>query len=152
MFQIASGMEEIHKVGIIHSDLSSLNILLTKTFDIKISDFGFSIINKEVEGGNGALTWRAPETILKRSKTKQTVSCTNKIDIWSFGIIVWELFHVPDLPYGMALEDDIRKSILNADLPIIKCEEKYSKLIRSCLSQNPADRPSFTEIIQKHNR
>ncbi|NWH74494.1 M3K13 kinase, partial [Psilopogon haemacephalus] len=84
---IASGMNYLHLHKIIHRDLKSPNVLVTHTDAVKISDFGTS---KELSDKStkmsfaGTVAWMAPEVI-------RNEPVSEKVDIWSFGVVLWEL-------------------------------------------------------------
>jgi hypothetical protein len=87
MFQIGEGMKYLYSLGIIHRDLKPDNIMLNSHNEIKIVDFGMSkIVGKDnkVGGKLGTLAYIAPEVIQGRPYNKE-------IDIWSLGIILYNL-------------------------------------------------------------
>jgi len=97
--QIARGMKFLSSKGIIHGDLAARNVLLTNDdLTAKISDFGLShrLLSSD---GDATLRerqlperWMAPEVL---DKGRVDAMC----DIWSFGILLWELFSLGDIPY-----------------------------------------------------
>lgn len=100
--EIISAMAHTHKKEIVHRDLKSSNILLDEEWHVKVADFGLSKrIIKEERNDNespvGTPNWMAPELYRYRSKN------TKETDIWSFGLIVWEILfeRVPFKDYNM---------------------------------------------------
>ena len=88
------GVEYIHSKGIIHRDLKPLNILITESWDVKISDFGQSNvqtthINKDYNLTKHVATryYRAPELFLNYSS-----NYTAAVDMWAVGCTIAELF------------------------------------------------------------
>lgn len=87
--QIASGMAYLHDCSIIHRDLKSPNVLLSYGKLLKICDFDTS---RQMNAGQnrrqmslaGTVSWMAPEMI-------RNEQCSEKIDVWSYGVILWEL-------------------------------------------------------------
>ena len=84
---------------IVHGDLAARNILLTRDRTIaKVSDFGlssylYSSVEELSEASSGMpVRWMAPEVITRRQ-------ITNKSDVWSFGVLMWEIFSLGAVPY-----------------------------------------------------
>jgi serine/threonine protein kinase len=136
---IVLGMRYVHSHGIIHRDLKPGNILLDGNWRGKIADFGVSR-SDTAEGPPtpDALTWRyaAPEQL------QRAVPCTTKVDVFSFGSVLYELLvGVPAF----------RVSPLGEDLPSVpaKIGKLMQDLIHRCWSKNPRDRPSFGAILNR---
>eukprot|EP00111_Clytia_hemisphaerica_P014486 TCONS_00042650-protein len=92
--QIAEGMSYLHSNRIIHRDLKSPNILISNKNNLKISDFGTWKQMSEKSAKMtfaGTVAWMAPEVI-------RNDPCSEKVDIWSYGILIWELL-TNEIPY-----------------------------------------------------
>lgn len=84
---IARGMQYLHSQGILHRDLKSENLLLGEDMSVKVADFGISCLESQcgsAKGFTGTYRWMAPEMIKEKHHTK-------KVDVYSFGIVLWEL-------------------------------------------------------------
>ncbi|PNY16914.1 serine/threonine-protein kinase HT1-like protein, partial [Trifolium pratense] len=84
---IARGMKYLHSQGILHRDLKSENLLLGEDMCVKVADFGISCLESQcgsAKGFTGTYRWMAPEMIKEKHHTK-------KVDVYSFGIVLWEL-------------------------------------------------------------
>ncbi|RVX18646.1 Serine/threonine-protein kinase HT1 [Vitis vinifera] len=84
---IACGMQYLHSQGILHRDLKSENLLLGEDMCVKVADFGISCLETQcgsAKGFTGTYRWMAPEMIKEKHHTK-------KVDVYSFGIVLWEL-------------------------------------------------------------
>lgn len=84
---ISRGMEYLHSQGVIHRDLKSNNLLLNDEMRVKVADFGTSCLEtqcRESKGNMGTYRWMAPEMIKEKPYTR-------KVDVYSFGIVLWEL-------------------------------------------------------------
>jgi mitogen-activated protein kinase kinase kinase 9 len=144
--QIAQGINYLHsfKPPILHRDLKSLNILLDKNYVAKIADFGWARLrNEHMTKQRGTFQWMAPEVISKENYTE-------KADVYSFGIILWE-FWSKDPPYkGIKAKDVAKKILTNKDFrPVIPDEvpEEIAELMECCWDNDPQKRPTFIEII-----
>jgi serine/threonine protein kinase len=90
-FQAAKGMHFLHSSGIVHRDLKSLNLLLDSKWNVKVSDFGLTKFKADAskgsdDHGNGTVYWTAPEVLNESQDVDHVLA-----DVYSFGIILWEL-------------------------------------------------------------
>eukprot|EP01133_Synstelium_polycarpum_P011935 gene11935-13910_t len=93
--QIAQGMNYLHLSGVIHRDIKSLNLLLDENMNVKICDFGLSRLKSKstaMTKSIGSPIWMAPELLVGEDYTE-------KVDVYAFGIILWEL-GTGELPYS----------------------------------------------------
>ncbi|XP_040176095.1 mitogen-activated protein kinase kinase kinase 13 isoform X2 [Anopheles arabiensis] len=143
--QIALGMQYLHTHKIIHRDLKSPNILIGENDVIKISDFGTSREWNEIStkmSFAGTVAWMAPEVI-------RNEPCNEKVDIWSYGVVLWELL-TGEVPYKNVDSSQIIFGVGNNSLylPIPDtCPEGFKLLIKQCWSAKPRNRPSFKIIL-----
>ncbi|CAM9224108.1 unnamed protein product [Choristocarpus tenellus] len=145
---VALGMEYLHSMKTIHGDLKSPNILLTRTNQAKISDFGTAQTLDELtmlatsQGAGMTLKWSAPEIL-----NGDTMSLES--DIYSFGIVLWEIVS-RQLPWPQLELRDIYLVVL--------CEERrpeipngtpgnLSQLMNMCWATHIMDRPTFSRVI-----
>ncbi|ESO07395.1 hypothetical protein HELRODRAFT_76766 [Helobdella robusta] len=145
--QITNGMCYLHSHKIIHRDLKSPNILISKNDVIKISDFGTSRewTDKSTKMSfAGTVAWMAPEVI-------RNEPCSEKVDIWSFGVVLWELL-THEIPYkdvdSSAIIWGVGSNCLHLPVPST-CPEGLKLLMRQCWSPKPRNRPSF-RTLQMH--
>ncbi|XP_027365659.1 uncharacterized protein LOC113872358 [Abrus precatorius] len=146
----AFGMEYLHLKNIVHFDLKCDNLLVNlgdpERPVCKVGDFGLSRIKRNtlVSGGvRGTLPWMAPELLDGNS-----CRVSEKVDIFSFGIAMWEIL-TGEEPYANMHCGAIIGGIVNNTLrpPIPKrCDSEWKKLMEECWSPDPAARPSFTEV------
>ncbi|TKY51800.1 phosphorylation protein [Spatholobus suberectus] len=146
----AFGMEYLHLKNIVHFDLKCDNLLVNlgdpERPVCKVGDFGLSRIkcNTLVSGGvRGTLPWMAPELLDGNS-----CRVSEKVDIFSFGIAMWEIL-TGEEPYANMHCGAIIGGIVNNTLrpPIPKrCDFEWKKLMEECWSPDPAARPTFTEV------
>ncbi|KAK4257673.1 hypothetical protein QN277_007234 [Acacia crassicarpa] len=149
----AFGMEYLHGKNIVHFDLKYENLLVNMRDPqrpvCKIGDLGLSKVKQHtlVSGGvRGTLPWMAPELLSGKSSM-----VSENIDVYSFGIVMWELL-TGDEPYADMRCASIIGGIVNNTLrPQIPtwCDPEWKSLMESCWASDPAERPSFSEISKK---
>ncbi|CAJ2642131.1 unnamed protein product [Trifolium pratense] len=142
---IARGMKYLHSQGILHRDLKSENLLLGEDMCVKVADFGISCLESQcgsAKGFTGTYRWMAPEMIKEKHHTK-------KVDVYSFGIVLWELLTALTPFDNMTPEQAaFAVSYKNARPPLpSECPWAFSNLINRCWSSNPNKRPHFVEIV-----
>ncbi|XP_024874348.1 mitogen-activated protein kinase kinase kinase 13 isoform X6 [Temnothorax curvispinosus] len=145
--QIAAGMAYLHAHKIIHRDLKSPNVLIGQGEVVKISDFGTSRQWNEISTKMtfaGTVAWMAPEVI-------RNELCSEKVDIWSYGVVLWELLS-GEIPYkdvdSSAVMWGVGSNSLHLPIPT-SCPEGYGLLVKQCWSAKPRNRPSF-KLIEMH--
>ncbi|KAK7317184.1 hypothetical protein RJT34_01194 [Clitoria ternatea] len=142
---IARGMQYLHSQGILHRDLKSENLLLGEDMCVKVADFGISCLESQcgsAKGFTGTYRWMAPEMIKEKQHTK-------KVDVYSFGIVLWELLTGRTPFDNMTAEQAaFAVSYKNARPPMPSdCPWAFSNLMNRCWSSNPDKRPHFDEIV-----
>ncbi|CAI9112588.1 OLC1v1013056C1 [Oldenlandia corymbosa var. corymbosa] len=142
---IAHGMEYLHSLGILHRDLKSENLLLDDSMCVKVADFGISCLESQcgsAKGFTGTYRWMAPEMIKEKHHTK-------KVDVYSFGITLWELLTALT-PFDDMTPEQAAFAVCqkNARPPLPStCPLPVRRLISRCWSPNPNKRPHFEEIV-----
>ncbi|RLO10633.1 hypothetical protein DYB28_013269 [Aphanomyces astaci] len=145
----AQGIAYLHHSNVIHRDLKSENLLCTATYACKVSDFGESkqVQTQEcLETMVGTPYWLAPE-ILRETPYH------NKVDCYSFGIVLIELESRRD-PYfdcdDMSTIDIMMQVAMGTLRPTIpaSCPPRRRALIDQCLADTPQDRPSMVTILK----
>jgi serine/threonine protein kinase len=149
----AFGMEYLHSKNIVHFDLKCDNLLVNMRDPhrpiCKVGDLGLSKVKHQtmVSGGvRGTLPWMAPE-LLNGSSTL----VTEKVDAFSFGIVMWELL-TGEEPYANMHYGAIIGGIVNNTLrPSIPtwCDPLWKSLMERCWSAEPTSRPSFSEVASE---
>ncbi|XP_046853276.1 mast/stem cell growth factor receptor kita-like isoform X2 [Xenia sp. Carnegie-2017] len=145
-YHIIQGMEFLISRKIIHRDLAARNILLGTGYIAKVGDFGLArdIYKYQVYTKNTPgllpLKWMAIESI------KDSVY-TEKSDMWSFGVVLFELFTLGGTPYPGLHVSEVYAHLLNGNRmePPIYCPDIIADLMKKCWIENPQLRPTFEE-------
>jgi serine/threonine protein kinase len=125
--------------------------LLDSSWTAKIADFGLSRLcskekQQELTLQVGTAAWMAPELMKKRDSTY-----TEQVDVYSFGIVAWELI-AKDQPFkNLGFNHLIAEAVLSGERPIIPetCPKWFATLITRCWAQDPNQRPSFSELTEE---
>ncbi|RIB05906.1 kinase-like domain-containing protein [Gigaspora rosea] len=143
---IAYDLLIIHSQDLIHRDLHSGNILLNSFKSAYIADLGLSITaniasKSNSDGIYGILPYIAPEILNKHQYTKES-------DIYSFGIIMWEILYGKPVPFDNNSEFQFQLKICNGLRPHIyeNTAMCYADLMKNCWNMDPKKRPTSKEI------
>jgi len=147
---VARGIEYLHTRDppLIHRDLKSDNLLVDEDLTIKIGDFGISTrLQGTVRSKVGTGGWTAPE-VLMDNENGYGLEC----DIFSFGVILWELVTSGRNPFAGMVEDqyiELVKEGNRPDLPppTTKAQSAYNSLVNACWEFNPSMRPKAREVV-----
>ncbi|XP_022082668.1 tyrosine kinase receptor Cad96Ca-like isoform X2 [Acanthaster planci] len=145
--QIATGMECLSSIGFIHRDLAARNILLDEDLVCKLSDFGLA---RDVSGieqyemtsmGMIPVRWMAIESLVDNVYT-------TKSDVWSFGVLLWEIITLGAHPYrGMHPHDVIDSIKRGFRLPTPShCSDQLYEVMEEAWRETPSERPAFSSL------
>nr|ABK06414.1 flag-tagged protein kinase domain of putative mitogen-activated protein kinase kinase kinase [synthetic construct] len=147
---IARGMNYLHHCSppIIHRDLKSSNLLVDKNWTVKVADFGLSRIKHETyltsKSGKGTPQWMAPEVL-------RNESADEKSDIYSFGVVLWELA-TEKIPWETLNSMQVIGAVgfMDQRLEIPKdIDPRWISLMESCWHSDTKLRPTFQELMDK---
>ncbi len=169
LHQIACGLQAVSKQNIIHRDIAARNCLIHEDGErllVKVSDFGMAVVIDKEFGeirmkkgqGNVPFRWMSPEASYERRYSE-------KSDVWSFGVLCWEVYSFGLTPYPWLSNTDLFRYISNRlplpPLPfLITTEVGNSLLIPMQEQELPFDcwkidvdqRPCFDDVVNTLDR
>ncbi len=149
--QIASGLEAAHKKGIVHRDIKSQNIMLTKEGTVKIMDFGVAKIKgrtrlTKIGTTVGTISYMSPEQA-KGGKVD------HRADIWSFGVVLYEML-TGELPFSGEYDQAVIYSIINSNPESLKKHlpkgnQDIIRIVSKALEKDPDKRyQNVSDILE----
>ncbi|XP_030659312.1 serine/threonine-protein kinase Nek9 isoform X3 [Nomascus leucogenys] len=149
LFQIVSAVSCIHKAGILHRDIKTLNIFLTKANLIKLGDYGLAKkLNSEYSMAEtlvGTPYYMSPELC-------QGVKYNFKSDIWAVGCVIFELLTLKrtfDATNPLNLCVKIVQGIRAMEVDSSQYSLELIQMVHSCLDQDPEQRPTADELLDR---
>nr|XP_051675127.1 ephrin type-A receptor 3 isoform X3 [Oryctolagus cuniculus] len=146
---IASGMKYLSDMGYVHRDLAARNILINSNLVCKVSDFGLSRVLEDdpeaaytTRGGKIPIRWTSPEAIAYRKFTSAS-------DVWSYGIVLWEVMSYGERPYWEMSNQDVIKAVDEGYRlpPPMDCPAALYQLMLDCWQKDRNNRPKFEQIV-----
>ena len=145
VFELGGGVFFLHKHGVTHRDLKTENILVGEDL-FKIADFGLANDEDQMESFVGTPLYIAPEILQYTGKKYD-----NKVDIWSLGVILFNLL-TGDFPFYSERRMKLFHLIIKEPLKISKKHSRLwspvlKNLLKKCLEKKPGDRLSIEEFL-----
>ncbi|XP_070558907.1 hepatocyte growth factor receptor-like [Ptychodera flava] len=148
---VAQGMEYLSSMKFVHRDLAARNCMVDESETVKVSDFGLSrdIYEQEYYASEDKQT-RLPIRWMPVESIKRGIFST-KTDVWSYGVLVWELITRGELPYASIDTWDIPSYLERGrrlPQPAYAPDKLYDLLLQ-CWQENPNERPEFGTLCQQ---
>ncbi|KRX97688.1 Tyrosine-protein kinase CSK [Trichinella pseudospiralis] len=146
-FDICCGMVYLEKKNLVHRDLAARNILLSEDMVAKVADFGLakSVDSIDAEDANCKfpIKWTAPEALCHNK-------FTGKSDVWSFGILLWEIYSFGRVPYPRIPVQEVVRYIKNGYRmePPEGCPSDIAELMSQTWTIKAECRPNFQQILK----
>ncbi|KAM7000292.1 tyrosine-protein kinase ITK/TSK [Tautogolabrus adspersus] len=146
---VSEGMAYLESSNFIHRDLAARNCLVSKNNEVKVSDFGMTrlVLDDQYTSSQCSkfpVKWSAPEVI-------KYCKFSSKSDVWSFGVLMWEVFTEGRLPYENRTNAEVVES-LNSGLRLLKprlAPDAVHLLMEWSWKEKPEDRPSFSLLLHE---
>ena len=154
--QLARGLDYLSKKRFVHRDIATRNCLVDSQFVCKITDFGLSrdVYGSDYYkvGGKSAclpVRWMPPESLLYGRFTV-------KSDVWSYGVLMWEVFTFATQPYFGASNQEVIDNIRRLAMVLLEspllCSKDVYDIMLECWQKMPIKRPQIGEILQSLER
>uniref|UniRef100_A0A8C4EEW2 non-specific protein-tyrosine kinase n=1 Tax=Dicentrarchus labrax TaxID=13489 RepID=A0A8C4EEW2_DICLA len=146
---VSEGMAYLESSNFIHRDLAARNCLVSKNNEVKVSDFGMTrfVLDDQYTSSQCSkfpVKWSAPEVI-------KYCKFSSKSDVWSFGVLMWEVYNEGRLPYENRTNAEVVES-LSSGLRLLKprlAPDSVHLLMEWCWKEKPEDRPSFALLLHE---
>ncbi|XP_076112122.1 hepatocyte growth factor receptor-like [Mytilus galloprovincialis] len=147
---VAMGMEYLCSLKFVHRDLAARNCMVDDNLQVKIANFGLArdVYTQNVYSSDNKKTlpvkWMAPESLKNGIYSTQS-------DVWSFGVVVWELLARGSVPYSDINDFDMCNYLQSGERlnKTDFCPPQLYDLMLRCWESDPNDRPTFQEINQR---
>jgi len=147
MGEIIKALRYLEEKKIIHRDIAARNILVDVAERMIISDLGMSRTEDYYSSTETKMPirWCAPESLKFRQ-------FSHKSDVWSFGVLMWEIFThgahpYNEIPYNNEVIDEVLNGKRLKQPP--DCPDEIYHIMQSCWAKNPEDRPTYVDILEK---
>ncbi|XP_055981435.1 tyrosine-protein kinase FRK [Sorex fumeus] len=150
--QVACGMAYLESQNYIHRDLAARNVLVGEHNIYKVADFGlarvFKVDNEDIYESAPDIKlpvkWTAPEALVNKK-------FSIKSDVWSFGILLYEIITYGKMPYGGMRGSEVVQ-FLNKKNRLSQpshCPQKFYSIMLDCWKEDPKERPRFETLYYK---
>ncbi|VDI26755.1 Hypothetical predicted protein [Mytilus galloprovincialis] len=147
-FGICNGMDYLASNKVVHRRLAARNVLLNKLLEPKITGFGPDPEANKDEEERVPIKWMAPECM------KSTEHANELSDVWSYGIVMWEIFSLGDTPYPGVQSRDVPGKV-RRDYKMKKpeqCDDAFYNIMLKCWHYDPRKRAGFSQMKEEMSK
>jgi serine/threonine protein kinase len=154
---VASGLDALHRLNIVHNDVKPANIVLSKHKDApfgvvaRLCDFGAAVIANSDEPQKcwpGHSYWAAPETYLGITRLSDSTDVSYRRDVYSYGLLIWYLAREMQPPPEDEMHELKRNGILLKTVLEDVDDACFSNVLKACLNQDPFSRCSMSDVLK----
>ncbi|KAI4899946.1 hypothetical protein NFI96_025633, partial [Prochilodus magdalenae] len=145
---VCEGMQYLEDNKFIHRDLAARNCLVNERNVVKVCDFGMTryVLDNQYTSSMGAkfpVRWSPPEVLHYQKYS-------SKSDVWSFGVLMWEVFSEGRTPFGNRSNADVVEEVTQGGRLYRpqKCPQSIYNIMFQCWHERPQGRPSFSDLLQ----
>ncbi|KAF9974852.1 hypothetical protein BGZ73_001667 [Actinomortierella ambigua] len=150
---IVRGLNYIHHKQVLHRDLKSMNVLLTRRMEVKLCDFGLATAkthsaSKSTSTTKGTLRWMAPEVLA------ETPKFSTKSDMYALGMVMWELAAQCTTPFKKHINNTVVMGLVQKGMREVLPNDtppEFRQWVERCWDQEPAKRPEASEMVTEDN-
>jgi len=146
---VGRGVAYLHEVGVLHLDLKSPNVLLNSSFEVKLCDFGLAKVRERV-GVHTTLRGVSPVYAPPEMFDDSVGGISEKADVYSFGIVIFELF-TRQIPFAELAHLQLTRAKAKGQMPKFPSglEKDITDVIQLCLAQRPSSRPQMSGALSQ---
>lgn len=156
VLQVADGMAFLFSQRIIHGDLATRNCLISSHHLVKIADLGIGHDLYQTDYyDNGSqllpIRWMPPELLVH---TEEGPAFSLHSDIWSFGVLCWEVFTFGQLPFEGLADEEVLEQVPEGHMlapPTEGCPPHLQTVMSQCWHRDPEARPLFSTLCMEIN-
>ncbi|XP_048033797.1 tyrosine-protein kinase Tec [Megalobrama amblycephala] len=145
---VSQGMQHLEQNGFIHRDLAARNCLVNSSLVVKVSDFGMTryVLDDQYWSSSGAkfpVKWSPPEVF-------NFCKYSSKSDVWSFGVLMWEVFTEGKMPYEHNQNHEVVMMVTQGHRLYRpkKAAPHIYNIMQMCWMERADERPTFSKISE----
>ncbi|VDL92672.1 unnamed protein product [Schistocephalus solidus] len=149
-FKICEGMAYLEEHKVVHNDLRAANVLIDEDNNVRVADFGLAKIlradDPDINTGLFPIRWTAPEA------TGTNYIAKSSADIWSFGVLMYEVLSYGGLPYDKLTDDEVLDHVASGERLRNPCKSEWNQgrdlygVMLRCWHPAPEKRPAFQAL------